>query len=106
MAADDASFHSGPHSGTDFQAGFDANPEVLTAAAQGRLKSFLERIEKLEEDKAAVAEDMKEVYAEAKGEGFDTKILRKVVRLRKQDKAQRDEEEALLGLYLSAIGGL
>ena len=100
--ADDASFHSG----TDFQADFDANPEVLTAAAQGRLKSFLERIEKLEEDKAAVAEDMKEVYAEAKGEGFDTKILRKVVRLRKQDKAQRDEEEALLDLYLSALGGL
>ena len=100
--ADDASFHSG----TDFQADFDANPEVLTAAAQGRLKSFLERIEKLEEDKAAVAEDMKEVYAEAKGEGFDTKILRKVVRLRKQDKVKRQEEEALVDLYLSAIGGL
>ena len=102
MAADDASFHAA----TDFQAGFDANSEVLTAAAQGRLKSFLERIEKLEEDKAAVAEDLKEVYAEAKGEGFDTKIIRKVVRLRKQDKVQRDEEEALLDLYLSAIGGL
>ena len=104
--ADDASIHSGTHSGTDFQADFDANPEVLTAAAQGRLKSFLERLERLEADKAAVAEDMKQVFAEAKGEGFDTKIIRKVMRLRKQDKVQRDEEEALLDLYLSAIGGL
>lgn len=104
--ADDASFHSGPHSGTDFQADFDANPEVLTSAAQGRLKSFLERLERLEADKAAVAEDMKQVFAEAKGEGFDTKIIRKVIRLRKQDKVKRDEEQALLDLYLSAIGGL
>ena len=85
---------------------FDANPDVLTAAAQGRLKSFIERIERLEEDKAAVANDMKEVYAEAKGEGFDTKILRKVIRLIKQDKVKRQEEEALIDLYLSAIGGL
>ena len=98
--ADDASFT------TDFQAEFNANPDVLTAAAQGRLKSFLERIERLEEDKAAVSNDMKEVFLEAKGEGFDTKIMRKVIRLRKQDKVQREEEEALLDLYLSAIGGL
>ena len=94
--ADDASF----------QAEFDANPDVLTAAAQGRLKTIIERIERLEEDKAAVATDLKEVYAEAKGDGFDTKILRKVVRLRKQDKVKRQEEEALVDLYLSAIGGL
>jgi uncharacterized protein (UPF0335 family) len=80
--------------------------DVLTGAAQGRLKSFIERIERLEEDKAAIAADMKEVFAEAKGEGFDTKIMRKVVRLRKQDKAKRMEEEAILDLYLSAIGGL
>ena len=53
-----------------------------------------------------MADDMKQVFAEAKGEGFDTKIIRKVMRLRKQDKVQRDEEEALLDLYLSAIGGL
>ncbi len=94
--ADDASF----------QADFAANPDVMTAAAQGRLKSFLERLERLEEDKAAVANDMKEVYAEAKGEGFDTKILRKVIRLRKMDKVKREEEDALVDLYLSAIGGL
>jgi uncharacterized protein (UPF0335 family) len=80
--------------------------EVLNATAQTRLKTIIERIERLEEDKAAVATDIKEVFAEAKGEGFDVKILRKVVRLRKQDKAKRLEEEAILDLYLSAIGGL
>ena len=80
--------------------------EVLNSTAQTRLKTIIERIERLEEDKAAVAGDIKEVFLEAKGEGFDVKILRKVVRLRKQDKAKRLEEEALLDLYLSAIGGL
>jgi uncharacterized protein (UPF0335 family) len=80
--------------------------DVLNTAAQTRLKTIVERIERLEEDKAAVAADLKEVFAEAKGEGFDVKILRKVIRLRKQDKAKRQEEEALLDLYLSAIGGL
>jgi uncharacterized protein (UPF0335 family) len=82
------------------------NADVMTATAQGRLKSFIERVERLEEDKAAIMADLKEVFAEAKGEGFDTKIVRKVVRLRKQDKAKRQEEEALIDLYLSAIGGL
>jgi uncharacterized protein (UPF0335 family) len=86
----------------DGAAEFDA----AQVGAQGKLKSIVERIERLEEDKAAVATDLKEVYAEAKGEGFDTKILRKVVRLRKQDQAKRQEEEALLDLYISAIGGL
>ena len=80
--------------------------DVLNSAAQGRLKTLVERIERLEEDRAAVQGDLKEVYLEAKGEGFDAKILRKVVRLRKQDKIKRQEEEALLDLYLSAIGGL
>jgi len=75
----------------------------LTAATQ--LRTILERIERLEEDKAAVMADLKEVFAEAKGNGFDTKILRKVVRLRKQDKAKRDEEQALVDLYLDAIDG-
>ena len=80
--------------------------DTLSATAQGKLKSFVERIERLEADKAAVANDLKEVYAEAKGEGFDTKILRKVVRLRKADAAKRQEEEALIELYVAAIGGL
>jgi len=83
----------------------DANPiEVLNTTAQGQLKSILERIERLEEDKAGVMADLKEVYAEAKGNGFDVKILRKVVRLRKTDRAKRQEEEALIDLYMSAIG--
>jgi uncharacterized protein (UPF0335 family) len=80
--------------------------DILTATAQGRLKSFIERIERLEDDKVAVANDLKEVFSEAKGEGFDVKILRKVIRLRKQDKVRRQEEEALVDLYLQAIGGL
>jgi uncharacterized protein (UPF0335 family) len=83
-----------------------SNIETLNSTAQGKLKSLIERIERLEEDKASVAGDLKEVYAEAKGEGFDSKIIRKVVRLRKQDQAKRQEEEALVDLYISAIGGL
>ena len=83
----------------------DANPiEVLNTTAQGQLKSILERIERLGEDKAGVMADLKEVYAEAKGNGFDVKIIRKVVRLRKIDRAKRQEEEALIDLYMSAIG--
>jgi uncharacterized protein (UPF0335 family) len=80
--------------------------ETINATAQGKLKSLVERIERLEEDRKAVGADLREVYAEAKGEGFDTKILRKVVRLRGLDSAKRAEEEALIDLYISAIGGL
>jgi uncharacterized protein (UPF0335 family) len=80
--------------------------DTFSGAAQGRLKSLIERIDRLEEDKAALQADLKEVYAEATAEGFDAKILRKVVRLRKQDRAKRQEEEALIDLYLQALGGL
>lgn len=83
---------------------FDASPDVLTATAQGKLRSIIERLERLEEDKAAIMADIKEVYAEAKGDGYDTKALRKVVALRKKDKAKRQEEEAVLDLYMSALG--
>ena len=69
-----------------------------------RLRSFVQRIERLEEDKAGLAQDLKEVYAEAKGEGFDVKVMRKLISLRKRDPQQRREEEELLELYLSAIG--
>jgi len=86
--------------------GHNSGEDTLNGTAQTQLRTIIERIERLEEDKAAVTEDIKEVYAEAKGNGFDAKILRKVIRLRKQDKAKRDEEEALIDLYLSAIGGL
>jgi len=72
--------------------------------AQDQLRSIVERIERLEEEKAAIANDIKEVYAEAKGNGFDTKTLRQVVRLRKQDKAERQEQEAILDLYMHALG--
>lgn len=82
----------------------DASVEVLSATAQGQLRAVVERIERLEEDKAAIMADLKEVYAEAKGNGYDVKIIRKVVRIRKQDRAKRQEEEAILDLYLSAIG--
>ncbi|HEY7853457.1 MAG TPA: DUF2312 domain-containing protein [Caulobacteraceae bacterium] len=80
--------------------------ETLNTSAQGKLKSLVERIERLEEDRKAVGVDLREVYSEAKGEGFDTKILRKVIRLRGLDTAARQEEEALIDLYLAAIGGL
>lgn len=82
----------------------DTGPDVLTASAQGRLRTIVERLERLEEDKAAVVADLKEVFSEAKGEGYDVKILRKVIRLRKQDKAKRQEEDAILDLYMTALG--
>lgn len=84
----------------------DDNPhgDILNQAAQGQLKSIIERIERLEQEKSEIAEQIKEVFAEAKGNGFDVKVLRKVVHIRKQDRAKRLEEEAILDLYLSAIG--
>jgi len=85
-------------------ASVDGGPDILNATAQGRLRTIIERLERLEEDKQAVMTDMKEVFAEAKGEGYDVKILRKVIRIRKQDKAKRQEEDAILDLYLSALG--
>ncbi len=71
--------------------------------AGDRLRSFVERIERLEEEIKGLNEGKKEVYAEAKGEGFDTKVLREVVRLRKQDRDDRDEHESLLDTYMHAI---
>ncbi|MCH9000018.1 MAG: DUF2312 domain-containing protein [Proteobacteria bacterium] len=72
-------------------------------AAQ-RLRSFIERVERLEEEKAALAADIREVYAEAKGDGFDVKTMRQIVRLRKLDSSDRAEQEALLDLYKTALG--
>jgi len=84
----------------------DASPhsDVLNGTAQTQLKSIIERVERLEQEKAEISEQIKEVFAEAKGNGFDVKILRKIVRIRKQDRAKRMEEEAILELYLSALG--
>ncbi len=72
--------------------------------AKDQLKSYVERVERLEEEKTALAGDIREVYAEAKGQGFDTKIMRQVVRLRKMDSHEREEHDALLDLYMSALG--
>ncbi|MBB3066979.1 MULTISPECIES: DUF2312 domain-containing protein [Limibacillus] len=69
-----------------------------------QLKSYIERIERLEEEKKALAEDVKEVYAEAKGNGFDTKVMRKLISLRKMNASDRAEQEELLDLYKTAIG--
>lgn len=76
------------------------------AVAQDRLRSFIERIERLEEEKAALTADIREVYAEAKTAGFDPKIMRKVVSLRKMDDNDRQEEGYLLDTYLAALGML
>jgi uncharacterized protein (UPF0335 family) len=75
-----------------------------STVAAGQLRAFVERIERLEEDKKTVAEDIKEVYAELKGTGFDTKAVRTIVRLRKKDQAERQEEETILDLYMNALG--
>jgi uncharacterized protein (UPF0335 family) len=73
--------------------------------AAGQLKSLIERIERLEEDKKGIADDIKDVYAEAKGNGFDPKIMRQVIRLRKMERDDRQEQEALLDLYMHALEG-
>lgn len=72
--------------------------------AAGQLKSLIERIERLEEEKKALGADIREVYAEAKGFGFDTVILRRVVTLRRMETVDRQEQESILDLYLSALG--
>ena len=76
----------------------------LQTSAKDQLRAIVTRIERLEEEKAALAADLREVYAEAKGNGFDVKALRTVVRLRKQDENKRREDEAVLITYLHALG--
>ena len=71
-----------------------------------QLRSFIERIERLEEQKKALGEDIKEVYAEAKGEGFDTKVMRQVIRIRRMDEADLHEQEELIDVYKRALGML
>ncbi|HJT05639.1 MAG TPA: DUF2312 domain-containing protein [Stellaceae bacterium] len=78
-------------------------PDVGGIAGE-RLKSFIERVERLEEEKRALAEDIKEVYAEAKGVGFDVKIMRQIVKIRKMDQDELDEQETLLDVYKRALG--
>lgn len=82
----------------------DITNETSQTVAAGQLRAFIERIERLEEEKKTIAEDIKEVYAEMKGTGFDTKAVRTIVRLRKQDQAERQEAEAMIDLYKNALG--
>jgi uncharacterized protein (UPF0335 family) len=78
--------------------------ETSQTVAAGQLRAFIERVERLEEEKKTIADDIKEVYAEMKGTGFDTKAVRAIIRLRKQDQAERQEAEAILDLYMAALG--
>ena len=82
----------------------DAHPDVLIQTAQSELKKIVANIEDMEIEKASVAEAIKDAYGAAKASGFDVKILRKVIRIRKMDTAKRLEEEAITDLYLSALG--
>ena len=84
--------------------GTEEGSALTSEIAGDRLRSFIERIERLEEEKAALSADVREVYAEAKGTGFDTKIIRQIIRLRKMEQADRREQEELLDLYKRAIG--
>lgn len=77
---------------------------VSGGVAAGQIKSIIERVERLEEEKTALAGDIREIYAEAKSNGYDVKVLRQIVRIRKQDAAERQEQEAILDLYLHALG--
>jgi len=80
--------------------------EPATTFAKDQLKSIIERIERLEEEKKAIADDIRDVYAESKGNGFDVKALRAIVRMRKQDPNERQEEETILETYMQALGML
>lgn len=82
----------------------DEITETSQTVAAGQLRAFIERIERLEEEKKTVADDIKDVYAEAKGAGFDTKAIRTIIAERKKDQAERQEFESILDLYKSALG--
>ncbi len=82
----------------------DAVAKSSEAVNAAHLRAFIERIERLEEEKKALSDDIKDVYGEAKGNGFDVKIIRKIVSIRKQDRDKRREEEEILDLYLAALG--
>lgn len=86
----------------------DANgvTDEQSEETKGRLRSFLERIERIESEEQEKRDDKKLIYAELKGEGFDSKAVRKIVKLRKKDKQTREQEEAVLDLYVASIGGL
>ena len=82
----------------------DETTDTSQTVAAGQLRAFIERIERMEEEKQTIADDIKEIFAEMKGTGFDTKAVRKIIALRKKNKAEREEEEAILELYMAALG--
>jgi len=77
---------------------------AIGGIAADSLRQFISRIENLESEKSVLSSDIKDVYAQCKGQGFDTKIIRKIVSIRKKDRAEREEEDTILGLYLAALG--
>ncbi len=95
-----------PASEKENQTQEQAQPRDVGGIGGQRLQAFIDRIERLEEEKKALSEDIKEVYGEAKGVGFDVKIIRKLISLRKMEPEKRNEEEELLDLYRTAIGML
>jgi uncharacterized protein (UPF0335 family) len=90
------------------EAGIGHNSDGVTETSQtvaaGQLRAFIERIERLEEDKKALSDDVREIYSEMKGVGFDTKAVRTIIRWRKKDAAERQEEASILELYAGALG--
>lgn len=84
----------------------DDSDSAKTRFAKDQLKAFVERIERLEEEKKTISDDIRDVYAESKANGFDTKALRQVVKLRKQDANERNEQQAVLETYMHALGML
>jgi len=82
----------------------ESSPNEIGGIAADALRQFVDRIERLEEEKKALSDDIKDVYAQAKSQGFDIKIVRKIISLRKKDRQEREEEEEILALYLAALG--
>lgn len=82
----------------------DEIPETSQTVAAGQLRQYIERVERLEEEKKTIGDDIKDVYAEAKGVGFDTAAMRTIVAMRRKDPAEREEAESILDLYMRALG--
>lgn len=94
----------GDNSGADDDDMFDTSPSKMESAAAKALLQFIERVERLEEEKKGLADDVRDVYSEAKANGYDTKIMREMVRLRKMETHARDERDALIATYRLALG--
>lgn len=99
LSAEDMTSSSSAH-----EAGQGRTPGTVGGISAGQLKSIIERIERLEEEKAAIAGDIRDIYSEAKANGYDTKVLRQIVKIRKMDSHERTEQEAVLETYLAALG--